>query len=78
MEIGIHKPKKKKKKDMKKGRLTDADAHKELKQSITGRQNPEMHKYGLLMFLHVDAHTDAHTHGWVKHTKQQRNSTTSS
>lgn len=38
---------------------TEAGTKKEKK------RKPEMHKYGLLMFPHVDAHTDAHTHGRV-------------
>lgn len=38
--------------------------HKELEQSDRGRdKTAEMHKCGLLMLPHVDAHTDAHTHG---------------
>lgn len=41
-------------------------SHKELEQSDRGRDEKsraEMHKCGLLMSPHVDAHTDAHTHG---------------
>lgn len=35
----------------------------------------ETHKYALLMFPHVDAHTDAHTHGRAGTQSLERSST---